>query len=157
VTGDDDLSRRAARPWDWTAKYQRAREIALGEALAAGRAHNNMGDAMRHARWSQRTADKSGALFSLAFGAAHELENLSDSLRKDWRGREPYETGRRDPTPAQTLDESLMDMRNNLEGIKASLRDRAIDTRRLQTRPQTEPACSLYHRPRDRLSGLPPR
>lgn len=157
VIGDGDLSRRAARPWDWTAKYQRAREIALEEALAAGRAHNNLRDAQRHAQWSKRMADETGALFALGFGAAHELENLGDSLRKDWKGRDPYDAGRVGPTPAQTLDESVMDMRNNLEGIRASYSDRPIDQKRLQTRPQFAPASILYRRPRDRRGGLPPR
>lgn len=135
---------RAQRPWDIPAKMQVAQRIKqeeLDRSFATpgdGPPHNDMRDAMRHARWSQRTAQAAGPIFAEAAGIAHEADNLVDSLAKHRRIIGPYEHAGEPgmpPTPAETLKETLMDLRNNTEGRRAARQHQAIDPQKLQTSP----------------------
>lgn len=106
---------------------------------------NNPPDAMRHARWSQRMAEEIDPLLAAGAGVQHEIANVVDSVaangvRHLTRGRyeDPDAPTTRLP---QTIAESLMDMRNNVEGLVAAAVRRPIDPGRLTTRP---PAPSGY-------------
>jgi len=70
------LTQRAQRPWAIPAKMQIAEQIAAEEKARAwstgvGRPHNDARDAMRHPRWSQRTAQAAGPIFADVAGIAH--------------------------------------------------------------------------------------
>jgi len=160
------LEERAKRWWDVPAKYkvasgiaedERRRSIEAAHAVGLPDAHNNTFDAMRHARWSQRSAEAVGPIFTTAAGLAHEADNLRDSFRRQGVAG-PYARERdKGLTPGKTYDESRMDMHNNLEGIRAALEGRPIDPARLRTFPETPPASALYRYPPTGVEGLPPR
>src|SRR5687767_6971863 len=59
---------RARRFYDIPAKIEVAQRIADEELRRGGGHHNDMGDAERHARWSQRTAEATGPIFAEAAG-----------------------------------------------------------------------------------------
>lgn len=152
------LEQRAKRPWDVAAKMDIAQRIAAEEDRRAwetgtGRPHNDVRDAMRHARWSQRTAQAAGPIFAEVAGIAHEAKNLYDSVRAHGPSG-PYEPQNRGgglpplpPTPGQTIDESRMDLRNNAEGRRAAREGRPIDTRRLQAAPDMSALSAIYRYP----------
>lgn len=159
------LEERARRPWDIGAKLELSRQIADEElliskqrAMARGQnhAHNDDLDAMRHARWSQRTAAAAGPVFANLAGIAHEAENLAESVVAHGRAVGPYEPGRRS-TPGETIDEIRMDLHNNAEGRRAAREGRPIDPARLQASPRTPALTALYRYPPAGRTGLPSR
>lgn len=101
--------------WNLPAKYEVSNAIA-DKLKKAHPGRNNHDDAMRHAEWSGQMTDKVGPIWSAAAGLAHEVAGLA--------GLHP-------------LSESVMDMKNNSEGIQAALAGRPIDPRRLQDRPMS--------------------
>lgn len=149
------LEQRAKRPWDVAAKVDMAQRIRAEEdhrawATGVGRPHNDARDAMRHARWSQRTAEAAGPIFAEVAGIAHEAENFVDSLAKHRRVIGPYaREGAPDvpPTPGKTMDEIRMDLHNNAEGRRAARDGREIDPTKLRTWPDTPPLSVLYRGP----------
>jgi hypothetical protein len=160
-SGDRPLAERAKRSWDLPAKIELAKRIAreeidrsIADAGAEG-AHNNAADAMRHARWSYRTAESAGPVFTELVGIGHELDNLGQSFRAHGTQR-PYQRSIV-PTPGQTLDEIQMDLLNNAAGRLAAAQGRPIDVSRLQTSPKPSAGSRLYRYPPARLEGLPPR
>lgn len=147
------LEERARRPLDFAAKEAVARKIADEELRRANGAHNDIGDAERHARWSERTAKATGPLYAEAAGILHEAKNFYDSVREhglsgpyDRQDRGPTQP-RGLPTPGETLDEIQMDLHNNAEGRRAAREGRAIDPSRLQTAPRTPAYAPLYRSP----------
>jgi hypothetical protein len=70
------LNSGAKRFWDVPAKAETANRIKDEELARAGRRHNDEGDAWRHARWSRRTADAAGPMFTRLAGLGHEGEGL---------------------------------------------------------------------------------
>lgn len=114
--------------WDIADKIARGRQIADDELKRHAGHHNNLGDARRHAEWSRRMTTEIGPVFSAAAGLQHELQGL-------WEG--------------QPLGEAAMDMRNNIEGIRAGLAGRAVDEERLVDQPGFRRA---YGRPGHRSS-----
>lgn len=132
---------RAARD-AWTGVTSLPRKLGRAQAIAdeASRRHlhqhNNGRDALRHAEWSKQMADELGAGFSRAVGLAHEVEGFIPSLE---RGKDAHWRDLRVPTyqlHVQPWSEAEMDMRNNAEGIAASIEGRPIDPRRLQNAPR---------------------
>lgn len=102
---------------------------------------------MRHARWSQRTAQAAGPIFAEVAGVAHEVDNLIDSVRKHRTIIGPYErTGQpgMPPTPGETVIESRMDLHNNAEGRRAAREGRQIDPSKLQDRPGAPLLKAVY-------------
>jgi len=153
--GPMSLQDRAQRFWDLPAKYQLARQIEAEELRRDPVSHNDAGDAMRHARASQRLAAGAGAGFAALAGLGHEAGNIADAARQSfehWRGA---------PGPAapfsQTMDEVWMDLHNNAEGRRAAIERRSIDPANLQTFPSAPPAAILYRTPPPRREGDPPR
>jgi len=140
------LNRTRAPEKQWfniPAKIEAGKRIADEEkdlAWADGvRPHNNAQDAMRHARWSKRMAEEIDPAFAWAAGVYHEGENLWDEGKDLWRG---YKAKVRDvpverdvPDPRQVLAESIMDLRNNHEGLQAAREGRPVAPDHLQTRP----------------------
>ena len=160
------LEQRAGRVWDLNAKTAFAQQVmaeekrrSIVEAGAAGLsdAHNNDFDSLRHARASKRLAEGAGPIFATAAGLKHEFDNFVQSVDEHGRLTGPYDHRIESPTPGQTLDEIRMDLRNNLEGVRAAVRGREIDPRRLQTRVRKTPAGPLYRSPPAGLEGLPRR
>lgn len=164
------LEQRAGRAWDLGAKRAFAEQVADEEtnrsflesaAAGMGRPHNNDFDALRHARASKRIAEVAGPAYATAAGVWHEVGDFVGSLREHKRAAEdyggPYSHREKSPTPGQTLDEIRMDLRNNLEGVRAAVRGDEIDPRRLQTRVRETPTGPLYRFPPAGLEGLPRR
>jgi hypothetical protein len=123
--------------WNLPAKIAAGRSIAEQERQAFLGHHNDLGDAMRHAEWSQRMAQQIGPVFSGLAGLQHEGVNMADAV-----GSLPqrlsygaYNDAAHHPSVLQTLSESGMDLRNNAEGIAAAVGGRPIDPRNLQARP----------------------
>jgi len=124
--------------WDFSAKKGAGEQIAREESDKFAGHHNDAGDAMRHAEWSQRMASDLGPGFSGLVGVYHEGQNLWDNRSQylgKRLGRPQYETRPYPPSLLQTLSESGMDLRNNAEGIAAAIDGRPIDPSHLQTRP----------------------
>lgn len=136
---------RAARFWDIPAKIDASRRIrdeeylrAIQDARAGGSfpPHNDIYDAQRHARWSQRTAQVAGPMFADTVGVLHELDNIGEAIGRTagaaLDNERPY-----DPRTGviQTLREVPMDLHNNAEGRQAAAEGRAIDPGRLRLRP----------------------
>lgn len=145
---------RAGRVWDLPAKMEVARTIMRDERRRS-QDHNGPGDAMRHARASQRLTQATGPIFAEIAGAAHEVEDIGRSIaRHGFVG--PYDTGGI-PTPGQTIDEIPMDLHNNAEGRRAAMEGREIDPARLRTRPSESRLGPLYRSPRAWRAGLPGR
>jgi len=154
LTGEGlSLEERAKRPWDFPAKEAVTRRIAQEELDRAGGGHNDIRDAMRHAQWSQRTAQAVGPLYAEVAGIAHEAKNLADSIASHGT-HGPYDTVGRNPmpTPGETMSESLMDLRNNAEGRRAAREGRPIDMQRLQTAPKQTVMGALVYQPRSGLT-----
>ena len=103
--------------WDLPAKRRVALRIADEEYRLAGSHRNDPVDAMRHARWGNRTAAAVGPIYATLAGIGHEAGNLLFD--------------------GHPLSESLMDIHNNAEGIDAVRKRRAIDASRLQNSPQS--------------------
>lgn len=128
--------------WNLPAKIAAGRQIA-GEESDKFPTHNDGGDAMRHAEWSQRMATDIGPVFSTLVGVGHEGQNVFDSLR-DSGARyaqerlDPSAAAKKAPPPSigQTLQESAMDMHNNAAGIHAAMAGAPIDLTKLQISPR---------------------
>lgn len=129
------------RPQTFEDKVARGRQIAR-EALARHSGHHNdEGDAQRHAEWSKQMADELGAGFSGLAGVQHEIEGLRPRVRRGdevWRFG-PLRVPEVQIDPGQPLAEAMMDMRNNAEGIMASVQGRPINPSQLQTSPARRP------------------
>jgi len=131
----------AARQW-WNlpAKIAAGRRIA-NEELQKYPTHNDAGDAMRHAEWSQRMAKEIGPIFSRLAGLEHEGQNIVDSVDQNI-GRfvdpEAY-AGRPVAGVGQTIAESGMDLRNNAAGIRAARDGSPIDPAGLKVAPGPSP------------------
>lgn len=121
--------------WNLTAKYEAGNRIAQEEKRRSlqeapdRRPHNDIHDARRHARWSRRMATEIDPLFAGMVGGEHELEGLGEAFLKQgflgmWK----------------ELPESMMDMRNNLEGIRAAREQREIRDVNLTPEPVTPSA-----------------
>ena len=107
--------------------------------------HNDAYDAMRHARWSSRMANEIDPVFAQAAGVQHEGANLLESLWKNPAARTGVwspEAGRTVTSIPQTVAESIMDLRNNAEGLRAAREGRPIDPARL-TWPPVAPGSYL--------------
>jgi hypothetical protein len=151
---------RAERWWDVPAKVSVAEAIADDELKRAGTAHNNLGDAKRHARWSQRTAAAAGPVFAEIAGLAHEAKNLKKAFGDNLEQRRHPERFKDAPRSSmgQIASESLMDLRNNAEGRRAAIEGRGIRRENLQAAPShVAPYDILYDQPPPRRLGVPPR
>jgi len=119
LTADGERQAPAKHWWNLPAKVAKGMSIAAEEeARRPGR--NNASDAMRHAEWSRRMTEEIGPAFSMAVGGVNEAVGLA---------------------LGHPLAESVMDMRNNAEGIEAGQQHRAVDGRRLQDRPMSVTAA----------------
>jgi len=149
---------RAARVWDIPAKMDLSQQIADEEYARARGAHNDMGDAMRHARWSQRTAAGAGPVFAEVAGLAHEADNLGEAFGHNLKQfLHPERFSRPPPSMGQIASESVMDLRNNAEGRRGAIEGREIRRGSLQAAPgYVAPYDSLYDRP-EGLTGVPRR
>ena len=87
--------------WDLLANFNRSKEIAAEELAKRPRAHNDMGDAMRHFEWMRRTTEETNQFTAFTVGWGHEIQSLFS------RGRMPI---------MQYLKESWMDVHNNSLG-----------------------------------------
>jgi hypothetical protein len=130
--------------WNIPAKKAAGERIAQEEldrarALAGpSRPHNNSFDATRHARWSRRMANEIDPIFGIAAGLQHEGKNIADSIAENIERRiypSRFHPGTARPSVRQTLQESAMDLHNNLEGVGSALAGRQIDPSRLQQAP----------------------
>ncbi len=74
--------------------------------------YNDASDAFRHAYTSREIAEQIGPTTSFFLGASHEVQNILEGNR---------------------VNESIMDMKNNIEGIRSSIDNRLIDNNNLQT------------------------
>jgi hypothetical protein len=126
--------------WNFPAKVDAGRRIAA-EELEKYRTHNDVGDAMRHAEWSQRMATNIGPIFSRLAGIEHEGQNIADSVGQNVGKRiDPGAyAGRPVASVGQTIAESAMDLRNNAAGLNAAKAGRAIDPTTLQVAPGAPP------------------
>ncbi len=120
VTVSSSARRPTIPAWNIPAKLGAAGRIADDEKRLHVGHHNDLGDAERHAEWSQRMADDLGPAFSTAVGIAHEIQETPPS----WLGGQ-----------GQPLSEMVMDLHNNAEGVRASRRGRAIDPQHLMDHP----------------------
>jgi len=145
---------RARRVWDMPAKMEIARKIMRDERRRS-EDHNGPGDAMRHARASQRLTQAIGPVFAEIAGAAHEVEDIGQSIARHGLVG-PYDIGGI-PTPSQTINEIPMDLHNNAEGRRAAREGRAIDPARLRTRPSESRLGPLYRSPPAGRGELPGR
>lgn len=121
-------------------KIQRGHEIAAEVGARHRGQHNDAGDAQRHADWSKQMADELGPNFSRAAGFLHEIEGMAPRIAKDGSYMVGTVTMPTYGVDAQPLSELMMDMRNNAEGIRASVENRPIDPSRLQVRPGVLPS-----------------
>jgi hypothetical protein len=110
----------AGQFWNLSAKVAAANQI-YQEELHRIHGHNNSGDAMRHAEASRRLADAAGPMFAGAAGLGHEFIDFLPSLIHGGH--------------SQPLSEGLMDLKNNSQGINASVHGLPIDPAQLQTKP----------------------
>ncbi|WP_309091110.1 DUF6973 domain-containing protein [Phenylobacterium sp.] len=142
--------------WNLPAKKAEGERIAKEEAARAKQLngglppHNTMGDAVRHARWSKRMAEEIDPVFARLAGAQHEADNLITSVLQNAGAQlgllpKSLRSGRTLSSVPQTFSESLMDMRNNAEGLRAARGGRAIDPAQLQPYP-TKPTRELVGR-----------
>jgi hypothetical protein len=101
--------------WDLPAKYRISNRLA-DELKDAHPGRNDHDDALRHAEWSGGMTQKVGPIWSAAAGMAHEIAGLA--------GGHP-------------LSESMMDLKNNSEGIQAARQRRPINPANLQDHPMS--------------------
>lgn len=132
--------------WNLPAKEAAGRRIAAEEQAKFRGHHNDAGDAMRHAEWSQRMANEIDPVFSRLAGYEHEGENIlgavADIIPRVGRVISPSAyPPRTSPIPSlgQTLAESRMDLHNNAVGIDAATARRPIAPSALQVRPAAPP------------------
>jgi hypothetical protein len=129
--------------WNLAAKKAAGERIGHEEDRKFAGRHNDAGDAMRHAEWSQRMATDIGPIFSGRAGLYHEGDNLAHAVAGQYgKAYDPLLKGDataynvpEHPSITQTLSESGMDLWNNAQGIAAALAGHPIDPSRLQTRP----------------------
>ena len=127
--------------WNFPAKLAAGKQIAGEEADKFSGHHNDIGDAMRHAEWSQRMATEIDPAFSRAVGRYHEGDNIATNAAKAaaaflTNGASPGLHGFA-PSTRQTLAESRMDLHNNEVGLEAARRGLAIDPQDLIKAPTT--------------------
>lgn len=118
--------------WTVPAKYRAAERIAVEEREASiaraklaslPSAHNNIYDAQRHRRWSERMVREIDPLTAALAGYGHEAANLAGWApeaavsRLPWRGPAKDGPGL---TAGQMRDEVLMDLHNNKAGRDAA-------------------------------------
>lgn len=83
--------------------------------------HNDQSDAMRHAEWNRRMAEKLGQTKAHIIGSGYELKGLFT-----------------EKTPLrQYFKESNMDLSNNAEGLAAHREKRAVNPNNLVTSPDS--------------------
>ena len=111
--------------WNLQAKIDLGTRIGDEERMIYIGHQNDPEDALRHAEWSRRMAEDIGPIFSGVAGLGHEIQNTLG-----WGA------------PRQPLNEAIMDMHNNAEGIRSSREKRPINPRQLQTRPRPMPWSS---------------
>jgi hypothetical protein len=125
--------------WNLPAKVAAGKRIAKEEAGKFAGHHNDAGDAMRHAEWSQRMASEIDPAFSRLAGLYHEGDNLIasviDNARARLTGGNDLKPGEIVPSIPQTVAESIMDLRNNDAGLRAAQQGVPIDPSRLTTPP----------------------
>ncbi|MFT4579436.1 MAG: RHS repeat-associated protein [Nitrospinales bacterium] len=107
--------------WDLPANFERAREIADEERQKRPRAHNDMGDAMRHAEWNRRMVEEINGFTAWVAGTGHEIEGVING---------------------QPLEETLMDLHNNRVGRKAGASGNAVNPRDLKV--LNSKGCNYY-------------
>ena len=100
--------------WDLPANFGRAREIAAEVLAKYPNSHNEMGDAMRHAEWSQRMASEINPFTAWAAGTGHEVQGMCQG---------------------QPMNEMAMDLHNNGVGRSAGSSGQPINTNQLWTLP----------------------
>ena len=159
------LEDRAQRPWDLMAKVQQVGAIYRQEkdrsvrAAPGGRAEDNRFDAMRHARASQRVTQVVGPSLAALGGYGVEALGLARNLGKN--ALEPlFPDNPRVRTRSflAGLSAAEMDLRNDAEGRRAALENRAIQPQDLQNAPRgTIEYEGLYDQPSPRWTGTPPR
>ncbi len=128
--GSIDETRRTAKSWSdgikrglqsikdkFVPDFGRAGEIGQ-EVLDTSPGHNNMGDAKRHAVWSQRMYQEINPVTSYTAGYLYELKNL---------------------LTRQPLNETLMDLHNNSVGRAAAASGTMIDHSHLIVIDPSEP------------------
>jgi len=109
--------------WDLPANFDRAEEIGREELARRANAHNNIGDAMRHAEWMRRTTQETNLFTAWAAGTGHEVEGL-------WRG--------------QPISEAMMDLHNNAVGRNAGSNSMSVDPSNLWTLPLNDSQYNPY-------------
>jgi RHS repeat-associated protein len=107
--------------WDFPSNISRARQIAREEIAKRPLAHNDLGDAMRHAEWMRRTTQETNSCTAWLVGTGHEIDGLLS-------------------LPPQPLNEMFMDLHNNAVGREAGRSGSSVDASKLWTLPlQTFP------------------
>ena len=101
-------------------RFDLASEIAESITIPG---HNNETDALRHATWTNSMSQEVGPAYARAFGIGYEIRGL-------FKG--------------QPLEEAIMDLSNNREGINAFADDRAIDPRNLIDLSNDDPSIIQY-------------
>ena len=109
--------------WDFSANFERARQIAREELLKRSRSHNDMGDAMRHAEWMRRTRQETNACTAWLAGTGHEVDGLL--------GNQPWA-------------EALMDLHNNAVGRNAGSNNSPVDPSKLWMLPNNGSSYNPY-------------
>jgi RHS repeat-associated protein len=95
-------------------EFNKAKEIARQESSKRPRAHNDLGDALRHSSWNKRMIEETNlpSVVVQAIGIQHEVKGLLND---------------------QPMEEFWMDLNNNAEGRNAAIENRNINQGNLVT------------------------
>ncbi len=110
----DPLGMKVGDWWDFPSNFKRAKEIAREVEAKYPDSHNDFGDAMRHAEWSQRMTSEINGFTAWAAGTGHEIEGMCKG---------------------QPMSEAIMDLHNNRVGRLAGSSGQTIDANQLWTLP----------------------
>lgn len=110
--------------WDLPANFNRAYDISVEERKKRPRAHNNLGDAMRHAEWNRRMVEETNSFTAFVAGVGHEIDNFIND--------------------GQPWSEVTMDLYNNAAGRAAGRAGKPVDPSKLQANPQNSPPIQSY-------------
>lgn len=122
---------------------EKARSISRAKAGGQARAEDNIFDAERHARASQRLTRVVGPGLAALAGYGVEAAGLGRNLLLN--AAEPVTPGLSPPSLGAALAAARMDLRNNAEGRRAAVEGRAIDPRELQATPDRAPEYSFLY------------
>ncbi len=110
----DPLGLAAGDWWDLPANFSRAYEIGIEEGRNRPDAHNDLGDAMRHAEWNRRMVEETNLFTAWTVGVGYEVSGL---------------------IKGQPLKEASMDLHNNAVGRNAGAIGKPVNPNDLVTSP----------------------